>query len=1273
MNTRPDPLPLNPDEPVTFMCTDVTYAVPRQIRLWGTTAAGNTVCVKIEDFLPYFYFWFPQDSIVTEQEIKDALEKKLHDMEKDADSVKHVQFVQRTSILTGYNGKGHERFGKVTVASPSLVKDCRSLFEHGQILTGFPAPTYEASIQFVLRFMIDHSFGGCDWLEFRSYQEESPNKRETTAQYELRSGCANLIRRPDLLDVAEMIILSFDIEACKFKGRGFVDAATDPVTQIGYQVISNKRGTLADCCISLVPTYEDSVAEVPGIEIIKCYTREDVLRGFRDAIKRYDPDIITGYNIDGFDWMYLFGSAKALNMESEFAHFSRDVVRRAHCKKVSKQSKGGGARIDYECSIEGRMSLDTYKFIKSVLKLRSYALGNVSNVELGYTKVEMSYKLIPVYQMGTDEQRAHLCKYCHWDAKLCLDIWKKRNVLMMYVQNARANQIPLKYLVTRGQEIRGVSMVTREANAQNIILPSHTEKSDRKPQGALVLPPKKGMHTYPIVTLDYQSLYPSNIIWKNICWITFVLLSWARANLKPDDYVIPPMPGINYGYVKPHVRKGLLPEIEKRLHLKRLEAKAMMKKYEKGSDMWVFYNELQIAIKLCMNSLYGFTSAHQVPKIELTESVTGFGRFVLEQSKWLVERNFPGATVIYGDSVVADTPVLIKNGELIQYVTIEEMPRSTEWTGNVFDGKEYANPVEGTLTWTDQGWTPLVRIMRHKTNKLIYRVTTESGSYVSVTEDHSLLDLHAKEIKPSEVKVGDHLLHHEFPEISPDAADVEDAYDMGTRFSANPRLRVPVSILNSNKSSIVRFLRGVNDTWNGEYDGSLDIRIAEVYFLTDRIGAFQTLATAIKRIENLGTTDDYVYDLETGNHHFAAGVGKMIVHNTDSIFVCFGDVTLDKAFELGSIAAKMCTDHIGTLGIPNVHLLQREKAFLPFLMIDNKKYAGRKTLGPGLEFELSSSGLENVRRDNAPILSETLDEVLEEIIMKEDTRGKRSVAMVHQLLRDLLMDRVSTSRLIISKNLSKTYKHYEETGSLQPHVEVAKRKAKRGDELAATGDRVKFVFLAGAKGAKAHEKAEDPMYALLHKLTIDTEYYIYNQLLKPLLRIFTPILAPKESFKKVNKAGKRVALNDKELHSLTAYKVLFTGNHMTQIVQKTAEGTPGTMLMFAKKTVRCLGCKTPMTAANALCKRCKSGKMRDIQPKSLVPDTPIEDYIRQRLAGDQAQLVTKKAECLEICRLCAKDPTATEIPCANTDCNTLWERTKTAVDLEDLIERIKRF
>lgn len=43
-------------------------------------------------------------------------------------------------------------------------------------------------------------------------------------------------------------------------------------------------------------------------------------------------------------------------------------------------------------------------------------------------------------------------------------------------------------------------------------------------------------------------------------------------------------------------------------------------------------------------------------------------------------------------------------------------------------------------------------------------------------------------------------------------------------------------------------------------------------------------------------------------------------------------------------------------------------------------------------------------------------------------------------------------------------------------------------------------------GAAAYEKSEDPLFVLNNNIPIDTKYYLDNQLSKPLLRIFEPIL-----------------------------------------------------------------------------------------------------------------------------------------------------------------------
>ena len=46
-------------------------------------------------------------------------------------------------------------------------------------------------------------------------------------------------------------------------------------------------------------------------------------------------------------------------------------------------------------------------------------------------------------------------------------------------------------------------------------------------------------------------------------------------------------------------------------------------------------------------------------------------------------------------------------------------------------------------------------------------------------------------------------------------------------------------------------------------------------------------------------------------------------------------------------------------------------------------------------------------------------------------------------------------------------------------------------------------------GAAAYEKSEDPIYVLETNTPIDTKYYLENQLSKPLMRIFEPILGDK--------------------------------------------------------------------------------------------------------------------------------------------------------------------
>src|SRR5688572_14668629 len=109
---------------------------------------------------------------------------------------------------------------------------------------------------------------------------------------------------------------------------------------------------------------------------------------------------------------------------------------------------------------------------------------------------------------------------------------------------------------------------------------------------------------------------------------------------------------------------------------------------------------------------------------------------------------------------------------------------------------------------------------------------------------------------------------------------------------------------------------------------------------------------------------------------------------------------------------------------------------------------------------------------------------------------------VKQTISDLLLNKIDMSQLVITKALSK-----DSYTAKQAHVELAERMRKRDAGSAPTlGDRVAYVIVKGAGGSKNYERSEDPIFVLENNVPIDTKYYLDNQLAKPLMRIFEPIL-----------------------------------------------------------------------------------------------------------------------------------------------------------------------
>lgn len=109
------------------------------------------------------------------------------------------------------------------------------------------------------------------------------------------------------------------------------------------------------------------------------------------------------------------------------------------------------------------------------------------------------------------------------------------------------------------------------------------------------------------------------------------------------------------------------------------------------------------------------------------------------------------------DSVLGDTPLFLLNehNEIV-IKNIEDLTQ--EFKKSSFNDKEYGSCVKYKI-WTDKGWTNIKHVMRHKVTKRIFRILTHTGC-VDVTEDHSLLNENSEKITPTNIKIGETLLHN---------------------------------------------------------------------------------------------------------------------------------------------------------------------------------------------------------------------------------------------------------------------------------------------------------------------------------------------------------------------------------------------------------------------------------------------------------------------------------------------------------------------------------
>ncbi len=644
--------------------------------------------------------------------------------------------------------------------------------------------------------------------------------------------------------------------------------------------------------------------------------------------------------------------------------------------------------------------------------------------------------------------------------------------------------------------------------------------------------------------------------------------------------------------------------------LAQLEASSVQRlvKIENNKMLITTMDKRQWGLKITANSFFGVLGIHEGGKIPLIEgamAITAKGRELIGIVREYVEQTY-GGTQIYGDtdSCTGETPILVKSGGIygtIGFRQIKDLFPSEGYQQCACCQQIHNLQKDDLEIWTDVGWSKMRYIMRHKTQKDLFRVMTHTGC-VEVTEDHSLLDADARKLTPKDVFIGKTLLHNDLPNYtsssvsgllawlygmffargvgdgnscSLDMTGIKDErvwcnldkmchinpgsdrvtlhnMDFSKLFYSENVRQVPTIILTADYDTKKWFFQGWCDGSNTNYDlpfGVVETQIAAagLYYVGAALGfhvyldcigeqtyslAFSRVASpykdTVKDITYLGNTPTYVYDIETENHHFAAGIGRMVVHN--SIMFTLPQIQEAKDCNYWGVRISQeitgiksgeedCDGVLWPTGRPGLFPpplgMEFEKA-MRILCLCKKKYSsyligkdGNYKTEPILDSDGNEIGQRLVtlekgimlaRREHPPTCRTIYKKIKDKVMDKHGFDEAMSLLIDYVL--DLLGGKIPHRELVALRGLGANYK------SANYFLKVFSDELKKAGKIVTPGDRLDYLVIVDPTttilGQKMRllEQYEESLKTD-NPLVIDYRYYAEHSLMNPITQLIS--------------------------------------------------------------------------------------------------------------------------------------------------------------------------
>lgn len=537
----------------------------------------------------------------------------------------------------------------------------------------------------ILTTQLKNQFAGLNCPKKESSQIEGPSLNNS---YGFKVSLQNLQEAKALHEIQHLSLFSMELHARNRRDLE-PDPEFDPICALFYCITSDTPlpdMKKLDVSGALIVDKDHAICRkggrsqcpllarsgIAGLQVTYCTDERQLLQALSDIIRRYDPDILVGYEVQMHSWGYVLQRAAAL--EVNLCQMISRILDDKENMFVAEKDEYGADTMS-EIHIAGRIILNIWRMMRPEVALTNYSFENVAFHILHQRYPLFTFRVLSDwFDTKTDIYRWKMVDYYLNRVQGNLRLLEKLDLVGRTSELARVFGIQFYHVLTRGSQYRVESMMLRIAKPMNYlpVTPSVMQRAKMRAAQCipLVMEPESRFYSNSVVVLDFQSLYPSIIIAYNYCFSTCLghvedigkhdefKFGCSTLRVPPDllyqlrnDITISPN---GFAFVKPSVRKGTLPSMLEEILKTRLMVKQSMKAYRNDKCLTRLLDARQLGLKLIANVTYGYTAANfsgRMPCVEVGDSVVHKARETLERAIKLVNDTKKwGAHVVYGDT-----------------------------------------------------------------------------------------------------------------------------------------------------------------------------------------------------------------------------------------------------------------------------------------------------------------------------------------------------------------------------------------------------------------------------------------------------------------------------------------------------------------------------------------------------------------------------------------------------------------------------------------------